>query len=103
MSGQKQQYGSPEDVTRFNVGDTVMTTGQPLQNDQEWGVCYVGEVIRLKHEDATSIYHMPVVQFDCLNGKRCMMNPDFIVVVKRADGSPGEVQLPEDVADAPVE
>lgn len=85
--------GEEKDVARFGVGDLVQVhlelKGQVFLTPPHG---MRGVVIRLNHEDEEYFYHMPVIQFE---KELRMFNPDHIIVVQRADGSPGEIEMLE--------
>lgn len=94
----KKIVGVPEDVSRFSVGDLVQVHLEMKDivfrtyPHEERGV-----VIDLHHEDDEYYYHMPVIQFE---KELRMFNPDHVIVVQRADGSPGEVDRLEAAQEA---
>jgi hypothetical protein len=81
--------GTPEDTNRFGVGDYVQVHLE--MKDQVFLTHPHGElgiVVSLHHQDDEYYYHMPVIQF---TDNLFMFNPDHLIVVQRADGTPGEV------------
>lgn len=86
--------GKPEDVTsRFGLGDLVEVhlemKGQVFLTDPHG---QRGMVVALSHTDSEHLFHMPVVQFE---KQCCMFNPEALIVVQKADGTPGETEMLE--------
>jgi len=85
-----KQVGRPEDVEKFEPQSLVAL------NLELKGSTYIdyphgehGVVMSKFHIEDDCYFHLPVVQF---GGEKRMCNPEYLIIVQNADGSPGEVE-----------
>lgn len=84
-----KQVGYEADVEKFEPQSLV------VMNLEMKGTTYVdyphgehGVVISKFHIEDDCYFHLPVVQFA---SEKRMCNPEYLIVVQKPDGSPGEV------------
>ena len=92
MTDELKVVGREEDVTRFKRGDLIvihLELRDQVFLDAPHGE--TGVVMELSYKDNEYLYNLPVVQFGTPSNELRMVNPDYMIVIQRADGSEPEL------------